>query len=158
MLLELANVVLSLAKRDGISVTPMKLVKLCYIINGWHLGFHGKPLFYERIEAWKYGPVMPDLYRATKHYGRNNISFNDVSDFERVKDTMRYSTEELDFIERAYNVYKDKTAIELSMLTHKADSPWYQVYEAGVSKIEIPVSLIKAHYDKKISQFEATQA
>ncbi len=152
MLLELANVVLSLAKRDGISVTPMKLVKLCYIINGWHLGFHDKPLFHERIEAWKYGPVMPDLYRATKHYRGKEIPFNDIPDIEHAKSTSGYGEEELVFIERAYNLYKGKTAIELSMMTHKADSPWYQVHEEGVSKIEIPVDLIKVHYDKKIER------
>ncbi len=156
MLSELAAIVLSLAKRDGIGLTPMKLVKLCYILNGWYLGFHGKPLFNERIEAWRYGPVMPELYHSTKIYGRDEIPFDFVSNFEQTKSKSNYKPKELNFIERIYAVYKNKTAIELSMLTHTADSPWSQVYKKDIPGIEIPVDLIKVHYEQKIKSVQSS--
>ncbi len=56
-----ADELLRLAKRSGISLSPMKLMKLVYIAQGWHLAIKDAVLFGNRIEAWKYGPVIPDL-------------------------------------------------------------------------------------------------
>lgn len=47
-----------LEKSDKISV--LKLVKLCYIAQGFSLAVLDRPIFNDdRIEAWKYGPVAP---------------------------------------------------------------------------------------------------
>jgi len=45
----------------------VKLHKLLYYCQGWHLGWTGSPLFHEEIEAWANGPVVADLWRARKH-------------------------------------------------------------------------------------------
>lgn len=41
------------------SVTAMKLEKLVYYCQGWHLAREGTLLFPEPIEAWREGPVVP---------------------------------------------------------------------------------------------------
>jgi uncharacterized phage-associated protein len=61
-----ADEILKIAKRKGLHITPMQLLKLVYIAHGWSLAILGRDLFPDRIEAWKYGPVIPDLYRATR--------------------------------------------------------------------------------------------
>lgn len=71
--LTVADAILKIAKSKGVSLTPMQLMKLVYIAHGWSLGLRGIDLFRNRIEAWQYGPVMPDLYHATKQFGRNPI-------------------------------------------------------------------------------------
>ena len=43
-------------------MTAMKLHKLLYYCQGWHLAWYGVALFPERIVAWKHGPVVPDVY------------------------------------------------------------------------------------------------
>lgn len=43
-------------------MSAMKLQRLCYYSQGWHLAWEGEPLFPERIEAWANGPVIPALY------------------------------------------------------------------------------------------------
>ena len=68
-----ADDILKLAKRRGMVLTPMQLMKLVYIAYGWYLAMHNARLFDDRIEAWKYGPVIPNLYHATKHFGGNII-------------------------------------------------------------------------------------
>lgn len=50
------------------AVTPMKLVKLIYIAQGYMLATHRKPLFQEAIEAWQYGPMIPRLYRSIRSF------------------------------------------------------------------------------------------
>lgn len=47
-------------------MTHMKLQKLCYYSQAWHLAWDGVPLFPERIEAWANGPMIPVLYEALR--------------------------------------------------------------------------------------------
>ena len=56
----IADDILKLAKRRDLTLTPMQLVKLAYIAYGWYLAIYEKRLFDDRIEAWKYGPIIPN--------------------------------------------------------------------------------------------------
>jgi uncharacterized phage-associated protein len=55
----------------GRPISAMKLQKLVYYCQAWHLAWLGRPLFRDRIEAWANGPVVPELYR--KHRGRFEV-------------------------------------------------------------------------------------
>ena len=78
--LTVADAILKIAKAKGQSLTPMQVVKLTYIAHGWSLGLRGKDLFRNQIQAWQYGPVIPDLYHTTKSYGRNPIPLSAIGD------------------------------------------------------------------------------
>lgn len=54
---------------DGRPLSVMELIKLTYISHGWHLEMYGGPLFHNRIEAWRHGPVIPDVYHAFQSQG-----------------------------------------------------------------------------------------
>lgn len=54
---DIASVIL---ERKG-AVDEMKLHKLVYYCQAWHLAWHGTPLFDEPIQAWQWGPVLPAL-------------------------------------------------------------------------------------------------
>ena len=43
-------------------MTAMKLEKLLYYCQSWHLTRHASPLYAEPIEAWVQGPVVRSLY------------------------------------------------------------------------------------------------
>src|SRR5690606_31455479 len=73
-----ADDILRVAKAQGRALTPLQLMKLTYIAHGYALGSGVGDLFNSRIEAWKYGPVIPDLYHATKSYGRDPIPFDRI--------------------------------------------------------------------------------
>lgn len=149
MVLNIADIILRIAKEDGKQLTPMQLMKLTYISNGWSLAVSDRPLFDNRIEAWKYGPVMPELYQATKSYGRDEIPLDKVQDgFNDLSDKL---SNEVDFLRKVYNLYKDKNGIELSSLTHMHGTPWHQVYD-GYSSKNIPQSMIKKHYEDKLDK------
>jgi hypothetical protein len=72
--LEVANEILRIAWAQGRTVSNMKLQKLVYIAHGWSLAILGKPLFYEPIYAWTYGPVVPRLYNALIKYGAGEVT------------------------------------------------------------------------------------
>lgn len=47
-------------------VSAWKLQKLCYYSQAWSLAWTDKPLFEEDFEAWRNGPVCPQLYQVHK--------------------------------------------------------------------------------------------
>jgi uncharacterized phage-associated protein len=51
--------------REG-EMSAMKLHKLVYYCQAWHLVWDGAPLFDEEIQAWANGPVIPALYELHK--------------------------------------------------------------------------------------------
>lgn len=152
--LNVADAILKIAKKHGKSLTPMQLMKLTYIAHGWSLGIRNIDLFPNRIEAWQYGPVIPDLYRATKSYGRNPIPMDAIGDPENIA----VSDDDLAFLEDVYSKYGHLDGIALSYLTHQRGTPWDKCYRPGVYGIEIPDELIRKHYEEKFNASRAVPA
>ncbi len=142
--LTVADAILKIAKGQGKTLTPMQLVKLTYIAHGWSLGLRKKDLFQNRIEAWQYGPVIPDLYHATKSYGRDPIPLSMIGN----PSDIQVSDDDRELLEAVFNRYGNLSGIDLSYLTHKSNTPWYQVYHPGIRNIEIPDELITKHYEE----------
>lgn len=68
-----AAIIIDECDRMNMPLTPQKLMKLCYIAHGCHLAIGGEPLFDDRIEAWRYGPIIPALYKLIRN--RNGINY-----------------------------------------------------------------------------------
>ena len=64
--LTIANEFILRAKKDGAKLTRQKLHTLIYLSHARHLVLHERPLIYEAIEAWKYDPIILELYRVLK--------------------------------------------------------------------------------------------
>lgn len=140
----IANEFINSAAEDGNALTPMQLLKLVYIAHGWMLGLYGVPLVINDIEAWKYGPVIPDLYHALSRFRNRHITepINDPGD------DVGLLPVETDLLKQVYNIYGHRDGIALSRLTHQAGSPWHEVYEDGVYNIPIPTDIIENHYSE----------
>lgn len=67
--ISLAKYVVRYANKKGVAITHLQLQKILYYINGYFLGVFGEPAFYDDIEAWKYGPVVPYVYDYYRSYG-----------------------------------------------------------------------------------------
>ena len=139
-----ADDILKLAKRRDMALTPMQLMKLVYIAYGWYLAMHNEKLFDDRIEAWKYGPVIPSLYHATKRFGGNIIPHSLIAN-----SPVSYRDLET-FLDSIVQNYGHFSGIALSNLTHRHGTPWQQVYRPNVLGIQIPDKLIKAHYQEEL--------
>lgn len=118
----------------------MHVLKLAYICHGWVLGLTDQPLVDEPVEAWRYGPVVPSVYRRYRSFGRDAITTVPIDRSETLGEPQR------EFVEVVEEVYRDYSALELSSLTHQADTPWdITRRKHGIGAI-IPNELIRKHY------------
>lgn len=141
--LVIADEMLKVAKQNNKHLTPMKLVKILYIAHGFRLGRDDVPLFSNKIEAWKYGPIIPDLYRSTKKFGHKDIPF------DLIGDTSVVSPEVRNFLEEVYYAYGHLSEVTLSYLTHQVGSPWDMIYSLYGQGENIPDETIKRYYEQK---------
>lgn len=132
--LEIANFYVQLANNlPETDITNLKLNKLCYYAQGWSLVKLGKPLFSDEIQAWDYGPVIPDVYHTFKVCGKNPIAEPSES-----FDESRLSSEEISLLIDVYTSYGKYTPGELITMTHKRGGPWDRVYKEHGNE---PISL-----------------
>ena len=70
-----AEYFLSLTEPEaGDIMSNLKLQKLVYYAQGYHLALFNKEFFSDEIEAWEHGPVVPQLYHCYKQYGSGAIA------------------------------------------------------------------------------------
>ena len=136
---KIANWFISRSARDNKKVSIMTLLKLTYIAHGWHLEMFNRPLFPNRIEAWKYGPVIRDVYNDFRNQG---VTVS--SGIPNYDDDLDEGTKS--FLEQIYNIYGSMHAYQLSDLTHVEGGPWQLATMMGGNHAPIPDDLIKQHY------------
>lgn len=155
----IANFFIECSFAEGEKLTPMKAIKLVYVAHGWHLGFDQGPLVSERIQAWKYGPVIDSLYKALKRYGNEEIT-EVIRDFE-FAETATSSIPTVDqsdtyvrgLLEQVWSVYGKLTAVQLSAMTHQDNTPWHQTWHGdGANDGHATIS------DERIAAFYALKA
>ena len=100
---------------DGIS--NLKLQKLVYYAQGFHLALHDEPLFSEPIKAWQHGPVVESLYHTYSELGSGSLPKPDVLRLVAFDDDTR------EVLDEVWNVYGQFSAWKLRDMTH-AEPPW----------------------------------
>ena len=144
-----ANEFIQLGATEGRYFTPLELLKLVYIAHGYHLGFNGQPLVLEEVEAWQYGPVISDLYRAMKRYGGSFVREPvQVPFYLNTGDS--FTDDGLSVIRWVFNNYKQLNGIELSSRTHAPNTPWSITWHEYGKNAVISPDLIANHYREKI--------
>lgn len=141
--LSVARYLVTRAKEQGRTLSPMKLVKLVYMAHGWMLGIYGRPLIEDTVEAWQYGPVIPDLYEHVKRFGEQPVVLNYLNQPE---DTENFSETEQSIMDQVHDIYGKYPAMTLSAMTHSRNTPWKKVH--GNRKVGAVISndLIEQHY------------
>lgn len=127
-------------------LTKIEVLKLIYFIYEEYAKNHETPLFEDRIEAWDYGPVIPDVYFKLSPYYREKIDIKD-KESEKIKFDLKVATSEnkKDIMEAIDNVickYNGMEPFKLVDITHKKGGPWDIVYQKSPYG-EITFELIK---------------
>jgi uncharacterized phage-associated protein len=146
---QIANWFVERANRDGRRLSIMSLLKLTYIAHGWHLETRQSALFNNRIEAWRYGPVIPDVYNAFRSQGVNVIAPISVAQ------PAMLGVDDQSFLEEIWKIYGSLDPFHLSELTHVAGGPWDLATKTGGYYAKIPDELILQHYQLKRAQSRA---
>lgn len=124
--LDIANKLLHRAWVDESSelLSNMKLQKLLYYQQGFHLAYFGTPLFKEDIVAWPYGPVVPAVYDVYKSFGRAGIE-------PQGEPLCLDNEKEENLFNEVFEVYNQFSAAGLVSQTH-SESPWIDTPKLGV--------------------------
>lgn len=94
-------------------MTNMKLQKMLYYQQGFHLAYFNTPLFDDEIEAWMYGPVVPAMYDRYKTNGHNGIEPDRTIEFNFDQ------PQELSLFNEVCRVYGAYSTIGLMNMTHE---------------------------------------
>lgn len=114
-------------------ITPLKLQKLLYYIQGLAAKIYGKPAFENDIYAWSYGPVVSDIYQMYK--GRNPIGTPSL--------TCQVSDGLNKIIDIVISSYGQIEAEKLIDLTHD-EEPWMNTEKDNIIAFE----LLQQYFEK----------
>jgi uncharacterized phage-associated protein len=134
----------------GSVITHLKLQKLCYYAQAWHLVFEDRPLFNAEFQAWTHGPVCPELYQEYREYGYNPIPAAD--DFDP---TEIFTQEQLELLDEIWDTYGRYDGKYLEDLTHE-ELPWIEA-RAGIPEgmrcnNGISEETMKRYYKEKLEK------
>ncbi len=88
----------------------------------------GRLCFFEDIEAWDFGPVVPEVYREYKIFGSSDIPTFIVN--RRVS----LRSNEMDLINGMVDECSQYTASQLVEITH-SQKPWSVAYHRGRNRV-----------------------
>ena len=99
------------------AMSAMKLHKLAYYCQAWHMVWFDRELFPEDFQAWANGPVIRSLYAVHRKQ-----FLVDAGSFA-LGNSASLSEEQKAAIDKVMSFYGDKNAQWLSDLTHR-EAPW----------------------------------
>lgn len=140
--IDVANYVIKYLKKRGKSVNHLKLQKLLYYIEAWHLVFFDSPIFSEDIKAWQHGPVLESVWH---HFKRYSILYNELEACEECESDL--SDEQKDLINDVLDEYGDKTGYYLENLTHE-EKPWQKAWASANKTLD--KELMKTYYGARL--------
>lgn len=133
--LELSKYIVTKCINDGKPISNLQLQKILYYIQRVFLK-QGEPAFSDTIEAWQFGPVVPNVYYYYCGFGAMPISILEKAPDLPEKDTMEIN-----------EIVEDKRTPfpwDLVNETHKPGGAWDRIYANGRGNHqEIPVDLIR---------------
>lgn len=134
----LANTILMKSFTESVDVSPMKIQKLIYFVFRDFLQKHGKKLFSEEFETWKYGPVLPSVYYEFNSFGPRPITkfSRDAQGNVTIIDKDK-APQIIEVIDDVWRRYKNYNGIELSKMTHEKGTAWYKAFMKDLPTLDI---------------------
>lgn len=141
--IDIANKVLaSTDLNQGETISNLKLQKILYYLQGFFIAVFDKKLFDEKIEAWQYGPVVPEAYFHFKELGQAALMLNGDESIINLSDA------EEKLFEEVMEEYGQFSAIKLMKMTH-AEPPWRKTFY-DKPQSEISYELLKDYFSTQI--------
>ena len=146
--------VINYSNNKDYGISNLKLQKVLYFIQAYFLISTNKQCFKEKIEAWDFGPVVPEAYREYKQFGSGDIpTISFVVDFDKdniwnskvqqYEDDVIASVDKV-MIEAVVDKFADYSATDLVSITHR-QAPWKNAYQQGRNN-EITLEAIKEYF------------
>jgi uncharacterized phage-associated protein len=104
-------------REAGDVITHLKLQKLLYFAQAWHLANKGESLFNDEIQAWAHGPVVRSIYDRFK--GKSWDALDAVEAETKIPKRIA------NYMEKVFEMYGKYSAKHLEAMTHQ-HSPWIE--------------------------------
>jgi uncharacterized phage-associated protein len=144
---EVAYYIIAARARQDERLTQLKLQKLLYYAQAWHLGIHGHPLFEEDMEAWVHGPVVPSIRRKYQAHRWSPLPV--PAEIPALPISSRT------IIDRVLAIYGKMSAYELEHISH-SEEPWVSARHGSApterSKNVIAKTVIRRYYERLSTQ------
>ena len=130
--IDTAKLALALLKNSDDDIVEytsrLKLLKLLYYIQGYHLAMFNAPLFNDKMEAWLHGAIVPSVYKWLKNLTDEELQ-NQAMDNEQIN-ALNLHPQQTKLISEVLKMYNKYSAYGLRDKTH-TEIPWLSVYEKG---------------------------
>ncbi|MDR1870859.1 MAG: DUF4065 domain-containing protein [Deltaproteobacteria bacterium] len=159
----IANWLIEKNQSDNCGLTHLKIQKLLYFAQGFHLANLSNPLFEDDIEAWKYGPVVNAVYHALKRYDDDEI-FNFIQGHYLSEGNLCFGKPKVElndelthkFLNIFWGNYSKIEPWKLVEMSHLSNGPWEQISQAIINKKTfsqvIPKELMKKYFIQFINK------
>jgi uncharacterized phage-associated protein len=144
------------AKKGPLS--HLKLQKLLYYIEAWHLAQFKGSLIIENFEAWVHGPVCTNVWHHFKDVSKlhGDIEITAVEKKAIIKEVKEsLLTDQIELIDDVLDEYNKRTAYYLECLTHE-ELPWREARKDksidSPSTTDISKDTMMKFYSKKYEQ------
>lgn len=137
--LDVAALTVNFCIDDGAPLTNLQLQKVLYFLDLGYLAKNKRRLIddYE-FEAWKYGPVIPTVYREYGLWGATPIIMK--SETNSV-----FPEEDKDAILARIRVLANIPSWKLVEISHAEGSPWKDAYIDGIPNIKITTEAMERY-------------
>lgn len=133
---ELSKYIITKCARDNKPISNLQLQKILYFIQKEYLQKKGVPAFNDPIEAWRFGPVVPEAYYF--FCGAGAMPITDIYDDSDISSSDK---------ELVNKVVEEKRVIDPWTLvdqTHREGCAWDRVYQHGLgNRKRIPQNWLK---------------
>ncbi len=127
---QVANYVVEYGLRNNIPISNLKLQKLLYFIWIDYYKKEKRYLFGENFYAWKFGPVVPEVYYEYCAYGGFSI-------FCPANNSDAIQQKDKSIINETVENYRNFSVGYLVELSHKDGKPWADIFRKGLGERKV---------------------
>ena len=137
-------------------MSHLKLQKLVYYVQAYHLAYFGQPIIEDDFEAWVHGPVSRKLYDVVKEHSLlyTDVGYkNEGGETPDIKIQALLTEEQLELLGDVLSEYAQIKGLQLENLTH-SELPWQKArvnYGSGDRcNVIIPKDVMKNYYREQL--------
>ena len=113
-----------------LNLSHLKLQKLLFYCQAFHLADKDIPMYKEEVLAWTYGPAVNEIYEIYKSYGGKMILIPETDQAEGDENKHNIPATSLSTVSSVVEAFGHLSAIALMEKTHR-ERPWIEAYDKG---------------------------
>lgn len=125
--LTVAEYIIKRCNTQNKSISNLKLQKILYFVQAEFLVVKGERCFGAKIEAWDFGPVVPEVYHHYKIYGSATIPYSGPF-------YSPFTNRDQELLDGIIDECAEYSAATLVRITHN-QSPWIDAYSSYSKEI-----------------------